>query len=94
LEFQGIEKRFEGTTKIIKSRYINRINKDITKVEIYIDTSLIVRKLHLYARELPPVHLLADRIYKAYPDASCEINSDLIIHEKECTLVLSQYEEI
>jgi hypothetical protein len=59
-------------------------------VEIYIDTSFIVRQVHLYARELPPAHVLTDRIYKAYPDISCEINSDLIIHEKECTIVLSQ----
>ncbi len=59
-----------------------------------IDPSFIVRQVRLYASELPPVHVLADRIYQAYPDASCEINSDVIIREKECTIVLSQYEEI
>jgi hypothetical protein len=92
--FQKIETRYEEAMEICTLHTTRRTSKDIPKVELSIDASLIVRQVHLYARELPPVHVLADRIYQAYPDASCEINSDLIIHEKECTIVLSQYEEI
>ena len=92
--FQKIKIKSEEAMDIKTLHHTRRTNKDIPKVEIYVDTSLIVRQVHLYARELPPVHVLAERIYQAYPDASCEINSDLIIHEKECTIVLSQYEEI
>ena len=92
--FQKLETKSEEAIKISILHNTGRTNKDIPKVEIGTDTSLIVRQIHLYAREHPPVHVLADRIYQAYPDASCEITSDLIIHEKECTIVLSHYEEI
>jgi hypothetical protein len=92
--FQEIETKSEEAIKIDTLYNTRRTNKDIPKVEIYVDTNFIVRQVHLYARELPPVHLLADRIYQAYSDASCEINGNLIIHEKECTIVLSQYQVI
>ena len=92
--FQKIETKSEEAIKISILHHTRRTNKDLPKVEISRDPSFIVRQVHLYARELPPVHILADKIYQAYPDASCEINSDLIIHEKECTIVLSHYEEI
>ena len=92
--FQEIETKYEEAMEIDTLHNTRRTNKDLPKVEIYTDTSFIVRQVHLYARELPPVHVLADRIYQAYPDASCEITSDLIIHEKECTIVLSHYEGI
>ena len=92
--FQKIESKYEEKMEICTLHNTGRTNKDLPKVELSIDTSLIVRQVHLYARELPPVHVLADRIYQAYPDVSCEINSDLIIHEKECTIALSHYEEI
>jgi hypothetical protein len=88
--FQKLETKSEEAIEISILHTTRRTNKDIPKVELSLDTSLIVRQVHLYARELPPVQVLADRIYQAYPDASCEINSDLIIHEKECTIVLSQ----
>jgi hypothetical protein len=92
--FQTTETKYEEAIKIAILHHTRRTNKDIPKVEISTDTSFIVRQVHLYAREHPPVQVLADRIYQAYPDASCEITSDLIIHEKECTIVLSHYEEI
>jgi hypothetical protein len=92
--FQEIETKYEEAIRIRTLHNTERTNKDLPKVEISTDPSLIVRQVHLYARELPPVQVLAERIYQAYPDASCEINSDLIIHEKECTIVLSPYEGI
>ena len=92
--FQEIETKSEEAIEINTLHNTRRTNKDIPKVEISIDPSFIVRQVHLYARELHPAHLLVDRIYQAYPDVSCEITSDLIIHEKECTIVLSHYEGV
>jgi hypothetical protein len=92
--FQEIKTRYEEAMEICTLHTTRRTNKDIPKVEISTDTSLIVRQVRLYASEHPPIHVLADRIYEAYPDASCEITSDLIIYEKECTIMFSHYEGI
>ena len=92
--FQKIETRYEEAMEICTLHTTRRTNKDIPKVEIGTDTSLIVRQVRLYASEHPPIHVLAERIYEAYPDVSCEITSDLIIYEKECTIMFSHYEGI
>lgn len=71
---------------------IDRVNKDIVRVEIHIDSKeYIIRKLYIYVCEMPTISFLKDKINNAFEDITYATGDNLVICEKQCTIfVLNQ----